>query len=109
LGQFADHVFCITFVGDPRLLEGRRKKPKKTSIMATLSMSENDSTKGNAKPVKAAGQKTIEEVYQKMTQLEHILLRPDTYIGSTERATEEMWVLDPSGSLTFREISFVRV
>jgi len=26
----------------------------------------------------------IEKVYQKKTQLEHILLRPDTYIGSVE-------------------------
>ena len=25
--------------------------------------------------------KTVEETYQKKTQLEHILLRPDTYIG----------------------------
>ena len=28
--------------------------------------------------------KTIEQIYQKKTQLEHILLRPDTYIGSVE-------------------------
>lgn len=28
--------------------------------------------------------KTVEETYQKLTQLEHVLLRPDTYIGSTE-------------------------
>ena len=27
---------------------------------------------------------TIEQMYQKKTQLEHILLRPDTYIGSVE-------------------------
>ena len=27
---------------------------------------------------------SIERVYQKKTQLEHILLRPDTYIGSVE-------------------------
>jgi DNA topoisomerase-2 len=27
---------------------------------------------------------TIEQIYQKKTQLEHILLRPDTYIGSVE-------------------------
>ena len=27
---------------------------------------------------------SIERIYQKKTQLEHILLRPDTYIGSTE-------------------------
>ena len=27
---------------------------------------------------------SIERIYQKKSQLEHILLRPDTYIGSTE-------------------------
>lgn len=27
---------------------------------------------------------SIEEIYQKKSQLEHILLRPDTYIGSIE-------------------------
>ena len=30
----------------------------------------------------------IEHVYQKKTQLEHILLRPDTYIGSVEFCTK---------------------
>jgi len=29
------------------------------------------------------------------TQLEHILLRPDTYIGSTEPLSGPMWVLNP--------------
>ena len=28
------------------------------------------------------GGKTIEQVYQKKSQLEHILLRPDSYVGS---------------------------
>uniref|UniRef100_A0A0M3HL33 Phosphoribulokinase n=1 Tax=Ascaris lumbricoides TaxID=6252 RepID=A0A0M3HL33_ASCLU len=27
---------------------------------------------------------SIERIYQKKSQLEHILLRPDTYIGSVE-------------------------
>lgn len=27
---------------------------------------------------------SVEKIYQKKTQLEHILLRPDTYIGSVE-------------------------
>eukprot|EP00420_Gonyaulax_spinifera_P030171 CAMPEP_0197881140 /NCGR_PEP_ID=MMETSP1439-20131203/8722_1 /TAXON_ID=66791 /ORGANISM="Gonyaulax spinifera, Strain CCMP409" /LENGTH=54 /DNA_ID=CAMNT_0043500727 /DNA_START=49 /DNA_END=210 /DNA_ORIENTATION=+ len=36
--------------------------------------------------------KTIEEIYQKKTQLEHILLRPDTYVGSTEPQSQELWV-----------------
>mmetsp|Transcript_34834 Transcript_34834/g.78540 ORF Transcript_34834/g.78540 Transcript_34834/m.78540 type:complete len:1274 (-) Transcript_34834:278-4099(-) len=38
--------------------------------------------------------KSIEEIYQKKTQLEHILLRPDTYVGSTEVQTQELWVFD---------------
>jgi hypothetical protein len=33
----------------------------------------------NSNPSKKKGQKTIEETYTKKTQLEHILLRPDTY------------------------------
>lgn len=41
-----------------------------------------------------AKQKTIEGIYQKKSQLEHILLRPDTYIGSVEPVTEMMWVFD---------------
>lgn len=33
-------------------------------------------------PVPSKSKKTaVEEIYQKKSQLEHILLRPDTYIG----------------------------
>lgn len=32
-------------------------------------------------PKKGKGSAAVEEIYQKKTQLEHILLRPDTYIG----------------------------
>lgn len=42
----------------------------------------------------AGNKKTIEETYQKKTQLEHILLRPDTYIGSTQQDTQTMFVLN---------------
>jgi hypothetical protein len=35
-----------------------------------------------------AGSKTIEQMYQKKTQLEHILLRPDTYSASTGTGAE---------------------
>lgn len=37
---------------------------------------------------------SVEKIYQKKTQLEHILLRPDTYIGSIEHLEQEMWVWD---------------
>ena len=55
-----------------------------------------------------AGKKTIEEIYQKKTQLEHILLRPDTYIGSTETIKQPMWVWDSQqNQMVHREISYV--
>ncbi|KAI0978809.1 hypothetical protein GJ496_000179 [Pomphorhynchus laevis] len=40
----------------------------------------------------APANQSIERIYQKKTQLEHILIRPDTYIGSVEKSTQEMWV-----------------
>lgn len=55
-----------------------------------------------------ASSKTIEEIYQKKTQLEHILLRPDTYIGSIEAIRQSMWVWDSGESaMKYREISYV--
>ncbi|CAK9796483.1 DNA topoisomerase 2 [Anthophora plagiata] len=52
--------------------------------------------------------KTIEGIYQKKSQLEHILLRPDTYIGSVELLTEMMWVYDKEKeTMIQREIKYV--
>ncbi|XP_062222323.1 DNA topoisomerase 2-like [Phragmites australis] len=50
--------------------------------------------------------KTIEEMYQKKTQLEHILLRPDTYIGSVEKHTQTLWVYE-GGAMAHRSVSYV--
>lgn len=50
--------------------------------------------------------KSIEETYQKKTQLEHILLRPDTYVGSIEKHTQALWVFE-DGSMVHRNVSFV--
>ena len=61
-----------------------------------------------AKPLASsnAGGKSIEEVYQKKTQLEHILLRPDAYVGSVERQNDKLWVHDGS-RMVLRSVSFV--
>ena len=48
----------------------------------------------------------IEDIYQKKTQLEHILLRPDTYIGSTEKQQQKMWVHDGE-SIKLQDIDYV--
>ncbi|XP_046806449.1 DNA topoisomerase 2 [Lucilia cuprina] len=51
---------------------------------------------------------SIEQMYQKKSQLEHILLRPDTYIGSVEHTKELMWVYNEERNrMVQREISFV--
>ncbi len=77
---------------------------------------------GNAKTTKVAKKKpqadvlssrtingvAIEKIYTKKTQLEHILLRPDTYIGSTEKTTQDMWVYDEkSDEIIRRSVSIV--
>ncbi|BAM40193.1 DNA topoisomerase 2 [Theileria orientalis strain Shintoku] len=52
--------------------------------------------------------KTVEERYQKKSQLEHILLRPDTYIGSTEMNTQQMWVFDEKKKrMVYENIDYV--
>ncbi|XP_077359532.1 DNA topoisomerase 2-alpha isoform X2 [Festucalex cinctus] len=50
---------------------------------------------------------SVERIYQKKTQLEHILLRPDSYIGSVETVTQSMWVYDEDVGLNCREVTFV--
>eukprot|EP01018_Ginkgo_biloba_P032588 Gb_11673 [translate_table: standard] len=54
----------------------------------------------------APKEKTIEETYQKKTQLEHILLRPDTYVGSIEKHTQSLWVYE-GNQMVYRSISYV--
>ena len=57
---------------------------------------------------KGAPKGDIEQMYQKKSQLEHILLRPDTYIGSVERLSDQMWVFDQEKEVMVqREISYV--
>lgn len=51
--------------------------------------------------------KTVEETYQKKTPKEHILLRPDTYIGSIEMDTQQMFVWDEtSQKIVQKEVTF---
>ncbi|KAM4539532.1 DNA topoisomerase 2-beta isoform 2-T2 [Odontesthes bonariensis] len=61
---------------------------------------------GNKKD-KAGSKLSVERVYQKKTPLEHILLRPDTYIGSVEPVTQPMWVFDEDIGMNQREITYV--
>ncbi|KAI0244741.1 DNA topoisomerase 2 [Massospora cicadina] len=62
----------------------------------------------NANKCKVGKKKTVEKFYQKRTQLEYILLRPDIYIGSTK--VNSQWQLiydDTTDSLIEKDIRFV--
>ena len=51
---------------------------------------------------------TVEQTYQKLTQHQHILQRPDTYVGSIEMNTCDMFVMDDAtGRMAQRKISYV--
>jgi len=87
-----------------------KKAPAKKSSGKPLVEIENDSLMqldGPSEP-KAKTKKTATEIYQKLTQLEHIIKRPDTYIGSVERTDQQMWVFNKETSqMEKRTVSFV--
>ncbi|KAK9472391.1 DNA topoisomerase [Dipodascopsis tothii] len=62
-----------------------------------------------APPVAVPGKpKTSTETYQKLTQLQHILKRPDTYIGSVEYLEKFMWTFDKATSaMVWKNVRFV--
>lgn len=79
--------------------EHQSKAKKKTPLRDSTNTppSSNGSKNGNAS-----------EQYQKLSQLEHILKRPDTYIGSVEKSEVEMWCFDAeSESMVFKKVSIV--
>ena len=56
----------------------------------------------------AKGGKSVEQTYQKLTQHQHILQRPDTYVGSIESDTQEMWVMDADeGRMKKRKLEYI--
>ncbi|KAK4052503.1 DNA topoisomerase 2 [Microbotryomycetes sp. JL201] len=76
---------------------------------------EDDDDFENVRPAPAAKKgkaKSASETYVKLSQLEHVLKRPDTYIGSIEAITQPMWVYDGAENdgqavMTFRNTTFV--
>ena len=40
-----------------------------------------------------------------MSQLDHVLKRPDTYIGSVEKEEADLWVLE-EGKMVSRKVSY---
>ncbi|KAF8060944.1 DNA topoisomerase II [Lyophyllum atratum] len=61
-----------------------------------------------AAPAPAGKKKTASETYTKLSQLEHILKRPDSYIGSVETITQAMWTYDSDNKrMVHRDVKYV--
>lgn len=89
-------------------------KKQKNSTGKALQDNTNDSIMsldGPADPKPKATKKetkTATEKYQKLTLLQQIIKRPDTYIGSVEKTEQQMWVFNSELSqMEFRKVSFV--
>ena len=96
-------------------------KGKKTTDNST---NKGDSPAPNTSENTTTGKRkslAIEQKYQKMTQREHIIKRPDTYsifyiiylysvVGSVEKLTQEMWVYDRlKNGLVYKNITYVSI
>ncbi|MCQ2816683.1 MAG: hypothetical protein MJ252_05375 [archaeon] len=50
----------------------------------------------------------MEEQYKKLSQYEHILTRPDTYVGSLEFQKERLWVFNSeTQKMELRDVNYV--
>eukprot|EP00929_Paragymnodinium_shiwhaense_P100316 TRINITY_DN6255_c0_g2_i1.p1 TRINITY_DN6255_c0_g2~~TRINITY_DN6255_c0_g2_i1.p1 ORF type:complete len:2100 (+),score=564.25 TRINITY_DN6255_c0_g2_i1:317-6616(+) len=73
--------------------EDEEQPPAKTAKRAASAPPSSSSRAAATASAVPRGKRTVEQIYQKKTQLEHILLRPDSYVGSMERQVQDMWVL----------------
>ncbi|RAL60331.1 hypothetical protein DID88_000107 [Monilinia fructigena] len=90
----------------PNAKKQKKAPAAKKQTAEALSDIENESIlETEPKPKKT---KTSTEQYQKLTQLEHILKRPDTYIGSVEKTDTTMWVFNSENKeMELRKVTFV--
>ncbi|KAH9909129.1 DNA topoisomerase [Xylariomycetidae sp. FL2044] len=84
-----------SFSHTPPSNKKQKKAPaaKKTNGKPLVEV-ENDSMMLDGASDTKPKKKSATETYQKLTQLEHIIKRPDTYIGSVERTEQHMWVFN---------------
>jgi len=90
----------------------KKKAPvKKTSSKPLVEIENESMVIDDDEPVgkpTAKSSKSATDTYQKLTQLEHIIKRPDTYIGSVERLEQKMWVYNKVDKLMEnRTVGFV--
>ncbi|RQM18731.1 hypothetical protein DD237_000945 [Peronospora effusa] len=100
----------------PKSMKKPSSKKKKTNVMDSRDPSSDNETDGSTFDVHVSeneamddtDKQSIEQIYQKKSQLEHILLRPDTYVGSIEHVEQNMWILDElQQKMVLKKITYV--
>jgi DNA topoisomerase-2 len=90
-----------------------KKSPAKSKKKAADSEDDDNDNLESPQPKKKTkaqqpqDDRTYEEIYQKKTPLEHILLRPDSYVGPIERQDHTLWVYDEGVGMNYRNVNFV--
>ncbi|KAI9374692.1 DNA topoisomerase [Aspergillus egyptiacus] len=85
----------------------QKAAPTKKGGPNPLADVENESFSVDGEP-KSSKEGKASDNYVQLTQEEHITKRPDTYIGSIEATTQEMWVYSSElEGMEYREISYV--
>ena len=74
---------------DAAIAKKKPAKPKSVEASEGAEPMQIDGENGAKEGAKKDNKRlSVERIYQKKSQLEHILLRPDTYIGSVESVTQ---------------------
>jgi DNA topoisomerase-2 len=89
----------------------KKSSSGKTHDVKSCGKSSDDvKSSGKSKKTKISDEnnKTIEQMYQKMSQHEHILARSDSYVGTLKSDSREMWVYeDKTDKIVKQQISYI--
>lgn len=86
----------------------KQKTPSKTTAIKTAKQDKTEVELEIQSLCKPTSSKTADETYQKLSLNQHILKRPDTYVGSVVKTQSDMWVLDKTTKeVQRRKITYV--
>lgn len=75
--------------------------------LTSLCAGAGSTTTASTKQGRKGENKTIEQRYQKKTPIEHILLRPESYIGSVQLDSQTVWVWNEEDQrMVYKQITF---
>lgn len=99
----------------PKKTTNKAKEPLK-SLDNDMSITGQDDGSGSsgstpeplAPPSATGNGKSASSQYQRLSPVQHVLKRPDTYVGSIEPTETKMWVLDPDTQhMTLKDVTIV--